>query len=114
MKRDELKALFEEEFKDIKVSNKLKTKTLRQIEKSNNISIPHIPYLRNICAVFVVTLICFCVYINKDSFYLDLGKKSEDIVIENAAKSLDQSIGNTENLSAGQMLKTKSLFLTPN
>lgn len=108
MKRDELNKLIEDEFLEIKVSDELKIKTLKKIEEINNTGISHISYLKNICAVFIVSLICLCAYMNKDSFYLSLEKETENILIEDTSEVLDQNIAETESLSAGQMLKAKS------
>lgn len=111
MKREELKKLIEEELIDVKVSDTLKVKTLKKVEESNNTKISHIPYLKNICAVFIVSLICFFVYMNKDNFYLQEEKEPENILMENTGEVFEQNVANTESLSAGQMLKAKSFSI---
>lgn len=109
MNRDELKKLMEEEFEDIKMTDKLKLKTIKRINEVNNTNIPHFPYLKNICAIFIVSLICLCVYLNKNSFYTPKDMAKSEMVEENFINdSSFKDIDELEDASSPKMMKSKS------
>jgi len=65
-KRNELKDIFQKELNNIKVTNKLKDKTLLNISKQHKTSIY---YLRNCAAVLLVSCICLSLNLKKNSFF---------------------------------------------
>ena len=57
MTKKELKKLFDKELGNITVSDQLKEKTLKEITNQKSQNVFYIPYLRNVCAVFLVNLL---------------------------------------------------------
>ena len=82
MTKKELKKIFDKELNNITVSDELKEKTLKEINNRNSQNIFYIPYLRNVCAVFVVAFICFSVYYTNNQFF-----NKEDNITSNNMES---------------------------
>jgi len=92
MTKKELKKLFDKELNNIRVSDELKEKTLKEINNIKSQNVFYIPYLRNVCAVFIVAFICFSVYYTNNQFFNKSFDKEEDNAIYNNME--------TENLKA--------------
>lgn len=93
MKKEEIKNIFEENLKNIKVSKELKEKTLNNIYTKNNVY--HFPYwLKNCAAIFIVTCICLSIYLinNKPQFT----NESNEINLNN--ESIHQETSDTVQL----------------
>jgi len=109
MTRKELKKIFDKELNDIMVSDELKEKTLNEINNVKSQNVFYIPYLRNVCAVFVVAFICLTVYYTNNQFFNKSFEKekgnitSDNFETENIkARTLDsETLNNTilEDLS---------------
>ena len=69
MTKKELKKLFDKELNNIMVSDELKEKTVKQINNKKGQKVFYIPYLRNVCAIFIVSFICFSVYYTNNKFF---------------------------------------------
>lgn len=66
MKKAELKKAFDNEFKNITVSDELKSKTLEAVN-STYIKHSHLPYLKNFAAIFIVTMLCISIYFTRNT-----------------------------------------------
>jgi len=66
MNKKELKQAFEAELEKITVSKELKEKTLNAVNAVSSKKTSRIPYIRNIAAIFVVTLLCLSIYCVND------------------------------------------------
>lgn len=67
MKKEELKKAFEKKFKNIAVSNELKSKTIKAINSTSIKKPSHIPSLKNLAAIFVVTMLCLSIYFTRNT-----------------------------------------------
>lgn len=101
MKKEEIKNAFEESLKNIKVSRKLKEKTLNNIYTKNNVY--HFPYwLKNCAAIFIVTCICLSIYLinNKPQLQNESDKinlNNESINQETAGNVQTETISNSNS-----------------
>ena len=93
-KRNELKDIFQKELNNIKVTNKLKNKTLSNIPKQTNISIYR---LRNCAAVLLVSCICLSLYLNQNSFFYKKSIRLESVPQDTNLKMIEY-ITKTEEL----------------
>ena len=88
MTRKELKKIFDKELNDIMVSDELKEKTLNEINNVKSQNVFYIPYLRNVCAVFVVAFICLTVYYTNNQFFNKSFDKEEDNAIDSKLENI--------------------------
>lgn len=65
MNKKEIKDAFEKEFEQVTVSDELKQKTLKILNAPLKKPISILPYIRNLAAVFIVTLLCLSIYLAK-------------------------------------------------
>ena len=86
MTKKGLKKLFDKELNNIIVSDELKAKTLKEINNRKSQNVFYIPYLRNVCAIFIVAFICFSVYYANNQFFNKSFDKPEDNIISNNAE----------------------------
>ena len=102
MKKEEIKNIFEDNLKNVKVSRELKEKTLNKIYSKNNVY--HFSYwLKNCAAIFIVTCICLSIYLIKAKPQFanesnELNLNSQSINKESFENVQTQSIANSNTL----------------
>lgn len=95
MKKDELKKAFETEFQKILVSDELKEKTLNAINNAKPSKMSYAPYIRNIAAIFVVTLLCVSTFLVRSNKSREKTSQASDNV--SSYSSPNQATGSTDN-----------------
>lgn len=98
-KRNELKDIFQKELNNIKVTNKLKNKTLSNIPKQTNVSIYR---LKNCAAVLLVSCICLSLYLNQNSFFYKKSITLESVPQDSNLK-IEESIPQTTSVEETKM-----------
>ena len=80
MTKKELKNAFEKKFENITVSEKLKEKTLNAVNQATQKQTSHIPYIKNIAAIFIVGILCYAIYgVNTTPYDTSINYDSEQV-----------------------------------